>query len=273
MRREPRGTSGYATRDGVQLHHLEYGAGGDPAIVVLPGITSPAITWEFVAEPLAADGARVIVADIRGRGLSDAPPTGYTLPDYAADAAAVIDALQLDRPVILGHSMGARIAAALGALHPDRCGPMIIVDPPLTGPGRPSYPTPLESFREQLHEAYAGTTAEAVKRFYPRWSDREAQIRAEWLPTCAEHAVVETWHNFDREDFFALWRQLPAPLLFVYGEESPVITPTGLEEVLATNPHAEAAGVPRAGHMIPWENLDGFLGAVRSFLGGRVRAA
>ena len=102
MRREATGRSGRVEVDGVGLHYLEYGD-GDPVVVVLPGITSPAITWEFVAERLAADGGRVVVPDIRGRGLSDAPETGYALTDYVADAVGLIRALGLERPVVLGH--------------------------------------------------------------------------------------------------------------------------------------------------------------------------
>lgn len=266
-RRDAAGNSGYVQAGDLRLHHLEYGEGA-PAVLVLPGITSPAITWEFVAESLATD-ARVIVLDIRGRGLSDTPDTGYALSDYASDAVAVIQALGLERPVVLGHSMGARIAVALAAAAPQLVGPLIVVDPPLTGPGRAPYPTPLDSFRQQLQEAYAGTTAEDVLRFYPRWDRREAQIRAEWLPTCAEHAVVQTWEHFHDEDFFALWASLPPPVLFMYGEESPVTTP-GLDEVRQTNPRAELLGIPGAGHMIPWENLDAFLDAVRGFLAAQL---
>ena len=263
-RRDVRGTSGWVESDGVRLHHLEYGS-GDPAIVILPGITSPAITWEFVAEQLARD-ARVVVLDIRGRGLSDQPDADFSLPRYAADAAAVIESLGLERPIVLGHSMGGRIAAALGALHPEAVGALIIADPPLTGPGREPYPTSLESFRDQLHAAYAGTTADEVRSFYPRWSDRELEIRAEWLSTCDEHAVAETWRNFGTEDFFELWGALAAPLLFIYGMESPVVTPAGQAEVVAVNPAARVIGIRKAGHMIPWENLDDFIAAVRGFL-------
>jgi N-formylmaleamate deformylase len=270
MRRQPRGRSGTVEVGGVRLHHLEYGDGA-PAVVVLPGITSPAITWEFVAERLAED-ARVIVPDIRGRGLSDAPASGYALSDYVADAIGLIRALGLERPVVLGHSMGARIAAALGAAHPDEVGPLIVVDPPLSGPGRGDYATPLESFLQQLHEAYEGTTADAVRRFYPGWSEAELQLRAEWLATCAERAVVETWRHFSDEDFFAPWSQLREPLLFVYGQESPVVPPEGLADVVAANPRAQVVGIAGAGHMIPWDNLGDFLGAVRGFLAAHAPA-
>ena len=129
------GKSRFVQANGLRHHLLEYGPKDATPVLILPGIPSPAPTWEFVARELA-DDYRVFTADIRGRGLSDNPPSGYTLPDYAADAAGVIEALGLDRPIVLGHSMGARIATALGALHPDSAGALVIVDPPLTGPGR-----------------------------------------------------------------------------------------------------------------------------------------
>lgn len=265
VRREARGKSGFVQTNGVRLHYLEYGQ-GETTVVVAPGITSPAITWEFVAEELALD-ARVLVLDIRGRGMSDVPSTGYALVDYAADLAGFIAAVGGARPVVLGHSMGARIAVAMGALHPGVAGSFILADPPLTGPGRADYPTPLEAFRTQLHQAYAGTTAQEVLASYPRWPEREAQIRAEWLATCDENAIVETWNHFHDEDFFELWRAVASPILFIYGQESPVITPEGLAEVVADNPAVQVVGIPGAGHMIPWENLPDFLAAVRSFVG------
>jgi N-formylmaleamate deformylase len=261
---QPRGASAFVEANGLRHHYLEYGAGG-AEILILPGITSPAITWEFVAEELAPDH-RVLVLDIRGRGLSDKPDCGYASTDYARDVSAIAAALGLERPIVLGHSMGARIAAAFGALYPKERGPLIVVDPPLTGPGRKPYPTTLENFLAQLHEAQAGTTIDEVRRYYPRWSDRELAIRADWLATCSEAAVAETHRLFDEEDFFAYWRTLPPPLLFVYGAGSPAVTEDGLRDVVAANPEAEVVRVEAAAHMIPWENLEGFLEPVRAFV-------
>ena len=259
------GASGFVEANGIRQHYLGYGD-GPVEIVIVPGITSPAITWEFVAEELARD-YRVVTLDIRGRGLSDKPHSDYSLPEYAADVAGLIGALGLRRPVVLGHSMGARIAIALGALHPEAPGPLIIVDPPLTGPGRDPYTTPLSSFREQLAEAYAGTTAAAVRRFYPGWSQDALQTRAEWLSTCAEHAVVATYNHFDSEDIFGYWAALRPPILFIRGGDSPVISPAGEQELRERNPAAEFVATARAGHMIPWDNLPDFLAQVRGFVG------
>ncbi len=263
MRTEPRGASGYVASGDVRLHYLEYGA-GDP-IVVVPGITSPAITWEFVAEKLAGD-YRLLLMDVRGRGLSDQPATGFELSDYAADVAALAQELELERPAVIGHSMGARIAAAFGALHHDLAGPLVLVDPPLTGPGRSEYPTSLEAFMQQLHDAKAGATIEDARPFFPTWSDEQLQLRVDWLPTCDETAVRETWLNFHREDAHALLEQLEPPVLFMYGLESPVVTAEGADEVRALNPRLEYVGIERAGHMIPWDNFADFLAETRRFL-------
>jgi N-formylmaleamate deformylase len=260
----PHGHSEFVVAGSLRHHYLRYGNG--PPIVVVPGITSPAITWEFVAETLADEFA-VYTLDVRGRGLTDRAASGaHRLPDYAADVAAVVEALTLDRPAVVGHSMGARIAAALGALHPDAHGALVLVDPPLTGPGRDPYPFPLEIYVEQLRAAAAGATADDIRPFFPSWPERELRIRAEWLATCDETAVVETYENFHREDFFGYWSEVRAPVAFLYGEDSPVVTGAAIEEVREANPAAELVGIPAAGHMVPWDNLDAFVAATRSFL-------
>jgi N-formylmaleamate deformylase len=254
--------------DGVRLHHLEYGAG--PSVVVVPGITSPAISWEFVAEELARD-YRVIVQDVRGRGLSDTPPGGsYTLTLYAADVAALVTGLGLERPALIGHSMGGRIVAAAAALHPHLAGPLVVVDPPLCGPGREPYPFPLDPYVTSLRAAKSGATADDMRPYFPTWSEEQLRVRADWLGTCDETAVVESYRNFHEEDFFPHWSRCAAPVQLVYGLDSPVVPASSVGELESTNPAAEIAGVEGAGHMIPFDNLAGFLEVVQDFLGRTV---
>lgn len=265
-------TSRFVPAGEACLHVLDYGGNGRP-VLVLPGITSPAITWDFVVRALP-QGPRYLVLDVRGRGLSEPPATGgYTLGHYAGDVAAVVGDLGLDRPVVLGHSMGARIAAAFAVEHPDLAGPLVLVDPPLSGPGRDPYPTSREAFLAQLHEAQAGTTADEVRRFYPRWPERELELRARWLPTCDERAVVETHEGFEREDFFPLWSRLGGEPVLIRGGESPVVTDTGAQELGRTLPAATIVTVPGAGHMVPWDAFDGFTAAVRGIFDGMSRTS
>jgi N-formylmaleamate deformylase len=261
---EAHGSSGYVQVEGLRLHHLRYGA-GDPVMIIIPGISQPAITWEFVARALAGTGT-IYVLDPRGRGKSDKPDSGYRLADYAADLAGIVRELSLERPVVLGHSMGARIAAAFGVLYHDLPGASIVVDPPLSGPGRDPFPVPLEVYLDALRAAQAGATADDMRQFFPTWTEEQLRIRAESLPTCDERAIVETYRSFNEEDFFDYWSRLRTPVLFMYGADSNVVAESMVAEVAAENRSARIVRVPRAGHVIPWDNLPDFVAAVRAFV-------
>ncbi|MDI2125959.1 alpha/beta fold hydrolase [Yinghuangia seranimata] len=248
---------------GPVLHVLDYG-GALPPVLVVPGITSPAVSFDFVARELV-DLVRPIVLDTRGRGLSGSGGS-YTLDDYAADTEAVAIALGLDRPLLLGHSMGARVAAAVAVRGVVPVAGCVLVDPPMSGPGRAPYPTTLEVFMAQLAEAREGTDAEAVARSWPRWPHREQALRARWLASCGGDAVAETHAGFEAEDFFALWPQVPAPAALLYGADSLVVTEAGAAEAVRGNPGARYEAVPDAGHMVFWDNPPAGLAATRAAL-------
>jgi N-formylmaleamate deformylase len=243
----------------VRLHVLDYGGSGVP-LVVLPGITSPAITMDFVARELR-DLVRPIVVDVRGRGLSDSGET-YSLQDYASDTLAVLDGL--DDPLLLGHSMGARIAAVTATMRPLRG--TVLVDPPMSGPGRGPYPTTLEAFLGQLAEAQRGTDADEVARAWPRWPRREQELRARWLSSCDPEAIRATHEGFEIEDFFDTWPSVPAPATLLFGADSPVVTADGAEEAAKANPGASMTEIPDAGHMVFWDNPPAALSLLRESL-------
>jgi N-formylmaleamate deformylase len=239
----------------VRQHVLDYGGGGMP-LVVIPGITSPAITWDFVIRRLPT-GLRAIALDLRGRGLSDVGES-YSLNDYAADVEAVVQELELDGAALLGHSLGARIAGVVATRRRVGLAGTIVVDPPLGGP----YPTPLDAFLTQLREAREGTTPEQVAGHWPGWPAREHALRARWLATCDERAIRASHAGFETEDFLSVWRAIPTPTSLLYGQTSTVITAVGAREARAANERAMIFEVANAGHMVPWDNLPGFLAAL-----------
>lgn len=259
-------TSRWVRSGGVRLHVLDYGGDGVP-LVIVPGITSPAVTMDFVARELT-DLVRPVVVDVRGRGLSDAAGT-YSLQDYADDTRAVIDGLGLHRPLLLGHSMGARIVAVTAASGAD-VRATVLVDPPMSGPGRGPYPTTLEAFLGQLAQARRGTDAHEVAASWPRWPRREQELRARWLSSCDAGAITATHRGFEGEDFFATWPAVPAPTVLVHGADSPVVTAAGVAEAAAANPAARIVEVPDAGHMVFWDQPAVALGLLRRELAGLV---
>lgn len=256
------GVSRTVDSDGHAIHVLSY-PGEGPATIVIPGITSAAITWDFVARELA-DVAQLNVVDLRGRGLSDRS-VDYSTTACARDVAAIALALGLDRPVLLGHSLGARIAAKAAIAQPELARALILIEPPMSGPDRP-YPMTLEQFVSQLHAAYAGTTAEEVAAIWPGWPPAEHELRARWLDTVSEESVVQTHAGFESEEFLDDWPRLAAPLTFVHGVNSKVVT---AEDVVTLGERNGAAGfvaIADAAHMQPWENPAGFLDAIRPLL-------
>src|SRR5262249_37557409 len=87
---------------GVALAALEW-AGRGPAVVAIHGLTANHRCWASVADALAPD-VRLIAYDLRGRGESDKPPTGYSLAIHGDDLAALLDHFGLRRVVLIGHS-------------------------------------------------------------------------------------------------------------------------------------------------------------------------
>ncbi|MFJ5265166.1 alpha/beta fold hydrolase [Streptomyces sp. NPDC088387] len=256
-------TSRWVRSAGARLHVLDYGGPGVP-LVVLPGITSPAITMDFVARELT-DLVRPLVVDVRGRGLSDAGGA-YSLEEYAEDTEAVITGLGLDRPLLLGHSMGARIAAVTAVRGEVALRGTALGDPPMSGPGRGPYPTTLDTFLGQLAQAVRGTDADEVARAWPRWPRAEQELRARWLASCAQDAVVATHRGFETEDFFEWWPSVPGPTALLYGADSPVVTAEGAREAARLHPSAVCREIPDAGHMLFWDNPAVALAALREVL-------
>ncbi|WP_414449941.1 alpha/beta hydrolase [Burkholderia sp. 22PA0099] len=264
--------------NGIRQHYLRYGGAtgeraGRPAVILIPGITSPAITWGFVGEVL---GARfdTYVLDVRGRGLSSASDTlDYSLDAQAHDVAALAAALKLDRFALVGHSMGARIAAR-AALHIEHgLASVVLVDPPVSGPGRREYPGKLPWYVDSMALARAGTDAEGMRAFCPTWTEEERRLRAEWLHTCDERAMLASYEGFHTDDFHADAAQLRVPSLLITAERGDVVRDEDVAELQRATPAMGHVRVPDAGHMIPWDNAAGFYAAFGDFLGAPLAAS
>ncbi|EJO52672.1 alpha/beta fold hydrolase [Burkholderia multivorans] len=263
--------------NGIRQHYLRYGGATGAratraAIVLIPGITSPAITWGFVGEVFGT-AFDTYVLDVRGRGLSDASPTlDYSLDAQADDVAALVAALGLSRTSLVGHSMGARIAARAARRGIRGLESVVLVDPPVSGPGRRAYPGKLSWYIDSIALARAGTDAEGMRAFCPTWTDAERQLRAEWLHTCDERAVRASYEGFHTDDFHADAAQLAVPSLLITAERGDVVRDDDVAELQRATPSMRHVRVPDAGHMIPWDNACGFYAAFGDFLGAPLAA-
>lgn len=115
-----------AKGDGVKIQ-LAVWQGKGKEILCVHGITANSRFWDCLASALAPHH-RVIAMDLRGRGLSEKPPTGYSIKHHCRDIAALMDDQGLERPVVMGHSLGAFISLVFAAEHPERVDRLILVD-------------------------------------------------------------------------------------------------------------------------------------------------
>lgn len=253
--------------NGILQHYLRYGGEG-PAMVLVPGIITPAAVWDFIGERFGRT-FDTYVLDVRGRGLSErGPALRYTLDDYAADVIGFAHALGLPRYVLLGHSMGARIAIRVARKSPQALAHAILVDPPVSGPGRRPYPSALEGVLKLLHAAYRGEAYQALTApGVARWPEPLLRVRAEWLHTCDERAVVETHRGFHEEDIHADLPHLRVPAALVAAGKGGVILEEDAAELRRLLPAMSVQRVAGAGHQVPIDDFEGFLAAVGQVLG------
>ncbi len=254
-------TQGYNIHaNGIRQHLIRY-PGPGAQMLLIPGITSPAITWGFVAERLSAR-FDVHVLDVRGRGLSQAGDLDYSLDAMADDALGVIETAGLASPILLGHSMGARTVIRAARKNPDRIGGLVLADPPVSGPGRRPYPSAWAWYEDSILMAQRGCSGADMRKFCPTWTDAQNALRAEWLHTCQMDAIRTAYDGFQTDDIHADLGTIALPIRLVVAGGAPVIQPDDINEIKALAPQTEVRIVEGAAHMIPWDDLDGFLAAV-----------
>jgi pimeloyl-ACP methyl ester carboxylesterase len=125
------------TRDGITLRYLDTGT-GDPPMLFIHGWCCNNTYWRDQV-PHFSKKRRVVAVDLRGHGESDKPDEDYSIPAFVEDVAWLIGEMKLEKPVIVGHSMGGTIALNLVRKHPDLASAVVFVDSPifpLPGPTR-----------------------------------------------------------------------------------------------------------------------------------------
>lgn len=156
-------------------------------VVAVHGITSSHLAWQWLAD--AAPDLRIVAPDLRGRGRSQEVAPGQGMATHADDLAAVVETLGLDRPVLLGHSMGAFVSVVAAHRHPDIARALILVDGGLPL-GIPEGVTADQAMTQVL-----GPTAQ---RLQMRFADVDA-----YLDFWHQHpAFTEAWCP-ELEDYFA----------------------------------------------------------------------
>jgi pimeloyl-ACP methyl ester carboxylesterase len=251
---------------GARLHVVERGQG--PALLLVHGLAGQLRHFTYdIVDRLAAH-YRVVVVDRPGSGYSIRTPGASAALGAQADIlAALIDHLQLDRPVVVGHSMGGAVALALAQRHPERVAALALIAP-LTHPVQEVHSAfnGLKIAKPWVRSAVAWTLAvpySFVRRnevlrvlFDPEAAPIDYAIRAGGLLTlrpshfvaaCADLAAIPT----DLAGMVERYGAMQLPVSVLYGRGDRILNPLEQGEALAAKlPGAELTLVD-GGHMLP----------------------
>jgi len=257
--------------NGVELRVEDIGAG--PPLLCIMGLGASLETWVAQREAFAAHH-RLILFDNRGAGESECPPPPWTVPDMAADAIGVLDALGIERAHVLGVSMGGMIAQEMAIGWPDRVDRMVVA----VSFARPD---PLRRafllFRRWARLQGADLVQEGVANL--PWlvspgvlndPDRLEEILGVvgTMPLMAADAYSHQIEAILEHDTLSRLGAVRAPTLVLAAAED-VLTPLTLSrEIAAAIPGASLQVLPRGNHAVQIEDPDAFNDAVLRFLGG-----
>jgi pimeloyl-ACP methyl ester carboxylesterase len=116
-----------ATVNGIHLHYLDH-SGQDGPLVLLHGLSANAHSFDQIIASGVSPAFRVLAPDLRGRGQSDKPLTGYSIHEHASDITKWLQALGLEQVLLGGHSYGAFLAAYLARHHPGLVRKLVLLD-------------------------------------------------------------------------------------------------------------------------------------------------
>ncbi|MGM0987329.1 MAG: alpha/beta fold hydrolase [Pseudomonadota bacterium] len=261
-------TPKHLTLDAGHQAYRESGEG--PAIVLLHGISSGAASWKPVAPRLP--GFRLLAWDAPGYGESQ--PLAQAEPraaDYTERLDAWLDALGIERCVLVGHSLGAMMASAYVAHRPERLAGMVLADPALgyrdaDESKRDSvYRSRWTMLAEQGHDAYSAARAPRLLREGADEAD-VARVREGMQRLHVAGFAQASWMlaNDDLEGYLS--EGLPVPTTVLCGEEDAITTPQA-SRALAQRLGVPYCDIPHAGHASYIDAPEAFAAAVEAFAG------
>lgn len=250
--------------NGIELHVEQRGAGG-PALVFLHYWGGSSRTWQHVVDALSPD-YRTIAIDQRGWGKSASPPAGYALSDLADDALALVDALHLESYLLVGHSMGGKVAQLVASRRPRGLRGLVLLAP---APPTP-LALPLDARQGMVHaydsrESIVATVQQVLAP--DGLSDRDLDTVIADSLAGASPAKAAWPLATSQEDITADVPKIDVPVIVISGEHDRVDPPEVLvRELLPRIPQARLVVLPGVGHLLPLEAPADLAHVIKAFV-------
>ncbi|HLI78989.1 MAG TPA: alpha/beta hydrolase [Candidatus Binataceae bacterium] len=261
----------------MRFHYLDWKGAATP-IVFLHGGGLTAHTWDCVAAMLR-DRFRCVALDQRGHGDSEwSPVIDYRIASHVGDIEGFIDAMRLERPILVGQSMGGLNSIAYAIRHSDQMRAMVIVDvaPEISAPGAnrirdfastPELDSP-EAFLERAVK-FNPIRNPAVLRRSLYYNLRETPAGKWTFKHDQRRRTDDAMKSFteDRTRLASEVSKIKCPTLIVRGALSDVLTDASAEKFARSLPNGRWVRIEKSGHNVQGDNPRALLDAIGKFFG------
>lgn len=258
--------------DAVELATQEWpptqaGPDGAPLAVLVHGLTGWHRTWWRVGPALAERGWRVVAIDQRGHGHSPRINGYATVGDLAADLGAVIERLGAPADVVIGHSLGAAVAAELMYLRPELARRVVLEDPPaITRADDADWLIRLDA---ELRAAVADPEAEVARELgeNPAWLEGDARQDVEGKQLVDGEGLLASFRRDTGHRVLAVAGPLQVPALYLLAdaERSAFPEPARSQLRAILPPNARIVDFD-SGHTIHRDRFDDYMKTILDWL-------
>lgn len=262
--------------NGIEIYYERHGEG--QPLVLIAGLSYTHWMWHKMV-PGLAEHFQVIVFDNRGVGQSDKPEGPYNAQMLAADTAGLLEALEIEEAVILGHSMGGFVAQALVLERPETVSKLILSATNFGGPNHIPVTeeamavlsdvsgSPIERFKRGLAISTASGFVEKNPDVVEEWLAYRDQNPIEPGPYQAQMAVGIGLMKPEAA-FEGKLQQVDVPALILFGEVDKVVPPGNAQLLHEELPNSQIVLLPHAGHFFPLEVPDVAVKVITEFIEG-----
>lgn len=265
--------TGYVTANDLKVFYRRNNpAGNKPTILLLHGFTDNSQCWSVVARDLE-ETYDIVIPDARGHGLTQGSVSEFSTHQLAEDAAAIIRELDLHKPFVFGHSMGALTTAVLAANYPNLVRAAVLEDPPfikaVENPTAEQQQKILENRRKifALHDLPQAERLAQSRIENPSWPEEElvawSDAKGEYNREMRQNRNSLTAYPW-REAVTRI--QCPVLLITADTDKGAIITPEISREVPQLCPACQVIHVEGAGHCIHRERYAETMRHVFDFL-------
>ena len=255
-------------KTGMRLRYAEQGDPKGTPVILLHGYGDSSFSYSRVL-PLMSANYRIFALDQRGHGDSDRPASGYKLSDFAADVVAFMDAKNLKKAIVVGHSMGSFVAQQVAVTEPDRVEKLVLIGSATTA--RNAVVFDLQKAVNKLKDP--------VSRDFVRDFQYSVVHRAppdEFMNRVIAESLkvpARVWRDAAAgmlsSDAKSQLGKIKAPTLIIWGDKETVFLRDEQDALVSAIPNAVLKVYAETGHCPNWEKPEQFVKDFEEFVTGQ----